>query len=110
MQVLSSLLGTLFKFVFLMILKVFDIIFLPFVALITALFPDVSTLGPQILEFISTSLVPMIKFSLSILYNLTGLPPFIVSLLMTYILAKIAGRAIMITVNFALNVYNKLKP
>lgn len=83
---------------------------MPFVAIITALFPDVSEISPTMLNFINTYLVPYIKFTISVLYNLTGLPPFIVSLLMTYLLAKVSGKAIMITVNFALNVYNKLKP
>lgn len=110
MEAFSNLIGTLAKFIFVVILRVFDIIFMPFVSVITALFPDISEVAPQILSFVNTTLVPYIKFAISVLYNLTGLPPFIISLLMTYFLAKVAGRAIMIVVNFSLNVYQKLKP
>lgn len=110
MDILGSLIGMLVKFVFKIILKLFDIIFAPFILMFTSIFPDLSGVLNTMLSFITNYIVPYVKFGLSLLYNLLGVPPWLISLLATYLLAIITGKAISTAVIFALNVYEKLKP
>lgn len=110
MGLIGSLLGLLVQFVFKLILKLFDIIFAPFVIMFTSIFPDLSGLLNGMFSFINDYMVPYTKFVLSMLYNLLGIPPFVISILGTYLLAIIAGKAVSTAVIFALNVYEKLKP
>lgn len=47
---------------------------------------------------------------LSVAYNLLGLSPVVVGVLVTYILFLVSGKAVSIAISCALNIYQKLKP
>lgn len=110
MEVMSSLIGTLGNFVFTLVVRIFDIILMPFVAILTALIPDISTFYNYIVTFITDYIVPYIKFGVSVLYNLIGLNPNLVALVVTYFIFIFTAKYTMVAINFAINVYQKLKP
>lgn len=110
MQVLNGLLQVLVKGFFLIITKTFDILLAPFVAIITALIPDISTLTTDMFLFLNNYIVPYIKFVMSCFMNLFHVPMFVITILFTYYAFLFIGKHTMVAVNFAINLYNKLKP
>ena len=110
MEIASSFFSGLVSTLFNIILTLFDITFFPIVSVVTAMFPPISSYASNVLLFIDNYIVPYVKFGLSFLYNLVGLPPQFVGILMTYFIFLITGKYTMVAVQFAISVYQKLKP
>lgn len=99
----------LVKFLFTVITKLFSIILAPIVLTITALFPDLSTILTNVLNFFNNYVFLYLGFLVKLLENLTFLPHTLIVFLFDYYMIKYTIYLTVLAVRFGINVYNKLK-
>lgn len=104
------MLNIIIKAVFFVITKLFSIILSPILAVILALFPDLSVITTGATQFMTVYMFPYVTFALQMLENLVFLPHFLVVFLFDYFLIKYTIYITIQAVRFGLQVYNKLKP
>lgn len=98
------MLQILINFVFKIITSLANSIVTPFLAAITALFPDLGVAFQHVLEYVTTALtyVPfLIDFML--------IPRAAIVLLFDYYVIKYSIHLLKVSINFSINIYNKLK-
>lgn len=99
------MLNILFNFVFKLIMKVFDIITLPFFAVLYALFPNIQTFVTYTTSFINTALTYVSVFTSSLL-----IPSGWFAALFSYFSIKFTIFLSVRAFKFGLNIYNHFKP
>ena len=104
------MLDMLVKFIFTIVTKLFSIIISPIVSVITALFPDFSTITTTIINFLNNQVFDYISFLVHMLENLVFLPHWLLVFLFNYYVIKVTIYVTIQGVRFGLAVYNKLKP
>lgn len=99
------MLNILFNFVFKLVLKLFDLITMPFFAILYALFPDLSTTLTNITSFLTSALTYIGFFP-----RMLMLPSGWFSALFSYFSIKLTIFLAARTFKFGLNIYQKFKP
>lgn len=99
------MLQTLLNGIFWLVTKLAEVIVLPFIAGITALFPATGTMINYITSYISQAL----KY-ITAVRQFVGIPVGIITMLFDYYAIKYSIYLLKLGINFAVNIYNKFKP
>lgn len=95
----------LFNGLFNLITKLAQLLLQPFITGITALFPATETMFSYILQYLTKALTYV-----SAIRVFVGIPVGVITMLFDYYAIKYSIYLLKIGINFAINIYNKLKP
>lgn len=100
----------LLKLVFYIITGLFSLIVSPFVALVTALFPDLTSVIQNFLHFLTDYVVSYIPFIIKSVENLLGIPHSLIVLFISFIGIEIEIFAVTLAMKFGIRIYKFFKP
>lgn len=98
------MINTIIKGIFYLITKLFDLLFSPILSLIFTLFPSLSSFFGHITNFLNMALTYVRSILSLLLINDT-----MITALFDYFAILYSIYLIVLTIRFAINVYNKLK-
>lgn len=100
----------LIQIVFTIVTKLFSLILQPILSMIMIVFPDLSNITTNMINFLNNYVFDYVSFALKMLENLTQLPHWLVVFLFDYFVIKITLYLTVQAIRFGIVVYNKFKP
>lgn len=98
------MINSIIKGIFFLVTKLFDLLFAPIISVITALFPSLSTYFSYITNFLSMCFTYVRSILSLLLINDT-----MITALFDYFLILYSIYLIVLSIRFAINIYNKFK-